>query len=161
VGIDLELVQWVTRTAVDVVDKALTQYRQWRTSDVASEGEEAEASNLDGDGVAAVVNPNWYVTITHKRERPSAYRLALIKTSSASVSNVAVASGRSFTQLRFIGDTEWPGSFPTMEPVSFVILDPGLFGEFNPVIEIFWDDVTGERLHDSWTLPGRFGRLTN
>jgi hypothetical protein len=147
-GEDFDLIEWTVRGSLDAA--------KWTIEQIAAR--RRESSLVTETPPRGSLNPNWFLAVTEKHSTGKAYRLTLTKTASAVASNVRVES-TGFTSLRFIGDTEWPGEFPTMEPRQFVAADPGFFGEFAPEVTVYWTDIEGSDREETLPVSARFGSL--
>lgn len=162
-GEEFDLIQWAVRGTLEAGKWSLEQVRDWiqkKTSTVNMPAEQQleMPSTMYEIPPTGAVDPNWYVQLYMKRRDPDAYMLTLTKTADAVAANVRVTGYvRLGEPLRFIGNTEWPGEFPTMDPQTFVVLSPGLFGELTPMITIEWDGHDGVRREAEFPVPGRFG----
>ncbi len=154
---DPQTLTWLMQTAKAGLDVAMGEVRDWRERKADGADDSERPETLLEIPARASEDPNWIVSRVARHGPTGAFRLALVKTSSAIAENVRVFNASMTTSLRLVGDTEWPGTFATMEPVTFVVLDPGFFGETAPVIGIEWDGHDGERRETTFPLPGHFG----
>ncbi len=162
-GEDFDPIAWAVRGSLEAGKWSLEQLRdhfQKKTSTVeipAAQQLETPSTMYEIPPTGAI-DPNWYVQLYMKRRNPDAYMLTLTKTADAVAANVRVYGQVRFGEpLRFIGNTEWPGEFATMDPHTFVVLSPGWFGDLTPTITIEWDGIDAVRRDADFPLPGRFG----
>lgn len=161
-GEDGDLIAWVVRGSLEAAAWSVEQLRdffQRRSNGLTPAAAPVEVpSSMYEIPASGSIDPNWYIQLAARHQKHDAYMLTLTKTASTVAANVRITGNVRISEpLRFIGDTEWPGEFPTMEPKTFVVLSPGIFGEFTPKFTIGWDGFDGVRREAEFPLPGRFG----
>ena len=165
-GEDGDPIAWTVRGALEAGKWSVEQLRDYfqRRTSVIDGPPNSTAAAVEVPPTmyeippTSAIDPNWFIQFFARRNDPDAYMLTLTKTASAVAANVRLSGTVMIsTPLRFIGDSEWPGEFPTMDPKTFVVLSPGLFGEFTPEFIIEWDGADGVHREATFPMPGRFG----
>lgn len=165
-GEDGDPIAWTVRGALEAGKWSVEQLRDYfqrRTSVIDGHPNSTAAAvevppTMYEIPPTSAIDPSWFIQFYARRKDPDAYMLTLTKTASAVAANVRLSGTVMISApLRFIGDSEWPGEFPAMDPKTFVVLSPGLFGEFTPEFVIEWDGADGVRRQATFHMPGRFG----
>ncbi|MGR4009219.1 hypothetical protein [Leucobacter sp. 1207-22] len=98
------------------------------------------------------INPNWVVEplLMNREKRILLY--CVVKTSSAVVSDLKISRSFMSPEIRFYGDTEWPGEIGQNEPLFFMVgMRP--FGEFGkPEVTLEWVDANGNKQDDDFRI---------